>query len=66
MIFLILTVCTTAALDDCQVYRIDQIHRLGRTESVQQCEAVADIYRDTLGRDGDLNYRLECVQEHEQ
>lgn len=57
MIFLILTVCTTAALDDCQVYQ------LVRTERVQQCEAVADIYRDTLGRDGDLNYRLECVLE---
>ena len=60
MIFLILTVCTTAALDDCQVYQ------LGRTETAQQCEAVADIYRDTLGRDGDLNYRLECVSEDDQ
>jgi hypothetical protein len=60
MIFLILTFCTTAALDDCEV------HQLGRTESVQQCEAVADIYRDTLGREGDLNYRLECVSEDEQ
>lgn len=60
MIFLILTVCTTAAMNDCQVYR------LGSHESTQQCEAVADINRDILGRDGDLNYRLECVSEDEQ
>lgn len=60
MIFLILTVCASAEFNDFQVYQ------LGRTETVQQCEAVADIYRDTLGRDGDLNYRLERVQEGEQ
>lgn len=60
MIFLILTLCSNAAFDDCQV------HQLGHTQTVQQCEAVADIYRDTLGRDGDLNYRLECVSEDDQ
>lgn len=60
MIFLMLTFCSSIALDDCQVYR------LGTFPTPQQCEAVADIYRDTLGRDGDLNYRLECIQEEEQ
>lgn len=60
MIFLILTVCASAEFSDCQVYQ------LGRAETVKQCEAVADIYRDTLGRDGDLNYRLECVSEDDQ
>jgi hypothetical protein len=57
MFFLIFTACTTAAMDDCQVYSVSQ--HLGE----RQCLVMADIYRDTLGDGPDKNYRLECVLE---
>lgn len=58
MFFLILTLCTTAAMDDCQVYAVNE------HPTEKQCVRVADIYRQTLGEGPDSNYRLECeVQE---
>jgi hypothetical protein len=55
MFFLILTVCASAAMDDCQVYSVQKL----RTE--KQCEVMAGIHRQVLGDGPDNNYRLECV-----
>lgn len=54
MFFLIMTVCATAAMDDCQVYAVNQ------HQSAQQCEAVADVYRQVLGGELENNYRISC------
>lgn len=54
MFYLILTVCTTAAMDDCEVYTVNQ------HPTEQRCEVLADVYRQTLG---DGHYRLECKQD---
>lgn len=54
MFFLILTVCATAAMDNCQTYS------LGSHRNEAQCLSAADIYRKTLGDGADTNYRIEC------
>ncbi len=54
MFLLIMTVCATAAMDDCQVYAVNQ------HQSAQQCETVADVYRQVLGGEAGNNYRIEC------
>lgn len=57
MIFLLITLCTSPAMDDCQV------HLLGRFPTAQQCEAVSQVHRAVLGKGPDQNYRLECQPE---
>lgn len=52
MIMLVLTLCTSAAMDDCKVTT------LGQTQTVKQCETVAEIHRKVLGPEE--NYRLRC------
>lgn len=52
MFYLILTLCTTAAMDDCEV------RSLNKTATESQCMTVADVYRRTLGPE--RNYRIEC------
>lgn len=52
MFALILTVCATAAMDDCKVYSS------GNFPTEHQCKAMASIQRDILGPE--INYRLEC------
>lgn len=52
MFAIIITLCASAAMDDCQVYS------LGTMKTEQQCEALAEIHRDVLGPE--TNYRLEC------
>lgn len=54
MFAIIITLCASAAMDDCQVYS------LGHTATMQQCEAAAGIHREVLGPQ--TNYRLECQQ----
>lgn len=52
MLAIIITLCASAAMDDCQVYS------LGTVETMAQCETVAGIHSDILGPA--TNYRLEC------
>lgn len=52
MFAIIITLCASAAMDDCQVYS------LGQAETLKQCNAVAEIHREVLGPES--NYRLEC------
>jgi hypothetical protein len=52
MFALIITVCTSAMMDECTLYS------LGRLPTEQQCHAVESIHRDVLGPEH--NYRLEC------
>lgn len=56
MFFLMMTVCASAAMTDCH------FHSVVDTKTRQQCEVVADIYRDTMGDKPDKNYRLECIE----
>lgn len=55
MFALILTVCATAAMDDCQVYNT------GRFATEHQCLAMASLQRDVLGEA--TNYRIQCERE---
>lgn len=57
MFALILTVCATAAMDDCQVYRPSSF------PTEQQCQAMVGIQRGILGAEN--NYRVECVNDEE-
>lgn len=59
MIFLVFTVCASAAFDDCKV---ESLPHPFTTKS--QCERAADLYRAALGPAD--NYRIECKQENEQ
>jgi len=52
MFAIIITLCASAAMNDCQVYS------LGSAPTLKQCQAVAQIHRDVLGPAN--NYRLEC------
>ena len=52
MFAIIITLCASAAMDDCQVYS------LGTVETMAQCETVSGIHGDVLGPA--TNYRLEC------
>lgn len=56
MIFLILTLCTSAAMDDCRVVKV------GQYPAQRQCEQVAAVHRQVLGAGPKQNYRLECVR----
>lgn len=57
MILLLITLCTSATMDDCQV------HQLGQFPTEKRCEAVASIHRAVLTEGAEQNYRLECVQQ---
>lgn len=57
MFYLILTFCTTAAMDDCTTYQ------MGRMPTEQQCQALASVHRQILEDGPDRNYRLECKQD---
>jgi len=52
MFAIIITLCASAAMDDCQVYS------LGNVETMAQCKTVAGIHGTVLGPA--TNYRLEC------
>lgn len=52
MTILLIWLCTSAAMDDCQV------HPLSKPVPAQQCEVMARVYDETLKRDE--NYRLVC------
>lgn len=58
MILLIVTLCTSASMTDCEV------HQLGQVKTKAACETAADIYRQVL--EPAENYRLECVQQEPQ
>lgn len=52
MIYLIFLICTSSAMDDCQIQVLDKPFR-----SMRQCEHAADIYRAVLVGD---NYLIQC------
>lgn len=54
MFIAIITLCTSAAMTDCEVYS------LSKTETKAQCEHVAQAYREVLGINKKSNYRIEC------
>lgn len=54
MFFLILTFCTSAAMDDCQV------ESFGPHENLRQCQVMMDVQRQVLGGERENNYRLVC------
>jgi len=55
MFYLILTFCTTAAMDNCTTYQVEKF------STEQQCDVMTDIYTQTLGEGPNQNYRLECI-----
>lgn len=55
MIILLLTLCTSAAMDDCEVSPMVQ------TKTEHHCQRIADTYREILGPE--INYRMECVSD---
>lgn len=56
MFYLILTFCSSAAMDNCMVYRDSAWH------SQRQCEVMASISRDSLRTQGhNPHFRVECV-----
>ena len=56
MFFLIFTICTSAAMDDCQEQTLPKPFTTER-----QCEQAAGIYRAALGPAD--NYRITCEPE---
>lgn len=54
MFFLIITLCISSAMNDCQV------ESTGHFYTLRQCEVMEDIHRQVLGSEKDNNYRLEC------
>lgn len=57
MFFLIITFCTSAAMNDCKV------ESFGATKTLKQCQAVSSVHRRVLGPERDNHYRLECKKE---
>lgn len=57
MIFLLLTLCTSSAMDDCEVSQLVQ------TKTEHHCQRIADTYREILGPE--TNYRMECVSDED-
>ncbi len=57
MIVLLLTLCTSAAMDDCEVFPLVQ------TKTEHHCQRIAETYREILGPE--TNYRMECVSDEE-
>lgn len=51
---LIIWLCASAAMDDCQV------HRVGEPMPPAQCETTKEVYANTLGTGAEQNYRIEC------
>ena len=54
MKILIIWLCATAAMDDCQVQRV------GEPLPATQCETMKKVYAQTLGTGPEQNYRIEC------
>ena len=54
MFAVIITLCASAAMNDCQVFSF------GSLATRAQCEALADVHREVLGRDENNNYRIDC------
>jgi len=59
MILLMITVCATAAMDDCWV------SRLGEFETPIACTMAKQRAEIVLGRGPDQNYRLDCEEGEE-
>lgn len=57
MIVLLLTLCTSSAMDDCEVSQLVQ------TKTEHHCQRIADTYREILGPE--TNYRMECVSDED-
>lgn len=51
---LLIWLCTTVAMDDCQVRRV------GEPMPPAQCETTKEVYASVLGTGPEQNYRLEC------
>lgn len=56
MFLLIVTLCASSAMTDCQEYTT------ARLPTQQQCLAMAGLQRDILGKA--YNYRIECKPEN--
>lgn len=56
MILLIVTLCASASMTDCEV------HRFGQYKTPQACETAVGIYRQVL--EPAENYRMECADEN--
>jgi hypothetical protein len=54
MTILIIWLCTTAALDDCKGYV------MSKPIPAEQCEAMKEVYADTLGIGPEQNYFIDC------
>lgn len=54
MKILLIWLCASAAMDDCQVRRI------GKPMPPTQCETTKEVYVQTLGTGPEQNYRIEC------
>lgn len=59
MIFLLLTLCTSPAMDDCQVMVLSQF------KDQFACEVAIDRAEEVLGTGPEQSYRLECVEDTE-
>lgn len=60
MFLLMITICATAAMDNCQV------HRVGKpVATIAICERSKKDTILVLGTGPDQNYRLDCVPEKE-
>lgn len=58
MFFLLITVCTSTAMDDCWVRRLGDQY-----PTFEQCMTVQRTHAAVLGSGPDQNYYLECVEE---
>lgn len=55
MFFLILTLCATPDMADCETKSVQKLANL------KQCEVMSEIYSQILGDGPNRNYRLECI-----
>lgn len=56
MFILLITVCASVAMDDCQV------QQMGHFRDALACQVAYQRAEIVLGRGPDQNYRLECVK----
>lgn len=57
MIFLLITLCTSPAMDDCQVMT------MGQFKDKFACEVAIGRAEEVLGTGPEQNYRMECAVE---
>lgn len=57
MIFLLITLCTSPSMDDCQVTT------MGKYKDAFACEVAIGRAEEVLGTGPEQNYRLECAEE---